>query len=143
MNLDETLMEPEQYEEYLVLAGYLADAQIRAALSGEVDPADFTYPIPGAIFRAAAHLQENGEPIETVSMSRALTEAHEFKHVGGLPKLFEVFEFRYVDLKTARHYARAIHKRAVARRLTGVLTSTVEQLKAPHIELDDILPNVR
>ena len=112
-------MQPQSVEaERSVIGGLLLAAEGWDAIAELVTAEDFYRPEHRAIFRQIARLVDLGQPVDVVTVADRLHATGELEAAGGHTYLAELAEST-PTAANIRAYARAVHERAVLRKLIG------------------------
>ena len=108
-----------------VLSALMLDARAFHDVFHECKPDDFYHPAHQVLYRAMAHLHDEGSPIDLVTLSEFLNTQKQLDAVGGPVFLAEISDVAATAANVA-HHARIVRDKAVKRRLIGVATEIVE-----------------
>jgi len=103
----------------------MLDARAFHDVFHECKPDDFYHPAHQVLYRAMAHLHDEGSPIDLVTLSEFLNTQKQLDAVGGPVFLAEISDVAATAANVA-HHARIVRDKAVKRRLIGVATEIVE-----------------
>ena len=116
-DLSRIKMQPHSVEaEQSVLGGLLLAADGWDTVAELVVASDFYRPGHRLIFRQIARLAEASEPVDVITVADKLQAADELEAAGGLPYLAELAQ-NTPSASNIQAYARAVHERAVLRKL--------------------------
>ena len=119
LDVERIRMQPQSIEaERSVIGGLLLAADGWDAIAEVVTAEDFYRPEHRAIFRQIARLVDLGQPVDVVTVADRLHATGELEAAGGHTYLAELAEST-PTAANIRAYARAVHERAVLRRLIG------------------------
>ncbi len=90
------------------------------------------------IFRHVLSLQDEGRPVDLVTLSDSLSGAGELEAAGGMDYLAELFEF-VPTAANVRHYAEIVREKANLRSLIEVGTAMVQRVYEGDADFDSIL----
>ena len=110
-------MQPQSVEaERSVIGGILLAPESWDAIAELVDAGDFYRPEHRAIFRQIAKLVDLGQPVDVITVADRLLATGELEAAGGHTYLAELAETT-PTAANIRAYAKAVHERAVLRKL--------------------------
>jgi replicative DNA helicase len=111
--------------EQAVLGGMLLSKDVIADVVEILGAPDFYLPKHQAVFDAIIALFGKGEPVDAITVARALIDSGDLDRVGGVPYLHTLVE-SVPTAANAPYYARIVAERAVLRRLVEVGTRIVQ-----------------
>lgn len=117
--------------EVAVLGALLLDQEAIARVRDELSPEDFFREHHGQIFRAALHLNDQGEPVDNITLAAELEEMGVLDNLGGRARLAMLQE-QTPTAANVEHYARIVRQKAWQRRLV----TTAEQVAQDGRALD-------
>lgn len=97
-----------------VLGSMMIEAAAIDAAASLVKPRDFYRPAHQLIFTAATALHERGEPVDMITLPRALKEVGEFDAVGGTAYLLSLFN-TVPTAANVEHYAGIVAEKSALR----------------------------
>ena len=127
-----------QDAEMSVLGSILLDQETYFQVAEIVKPADFYSQAHQEIFSAMQQLREKGEPIDTITVSEALSRRHSLEAAGGRAYIAELSTVA-PTAANAREYASIVAEKAVFRRLISTSSGIVENCYKEELEAGQVL----
>lgn len=103
-------------------------------------PEDFYRPAHERIFRVMLDLQENGQPVDLVTVTAELQDRKLLEEIGGVSYLSDLAN-AVPTAANVEHYSRVIEEKSLLRRLIKTATEIVAEGYASEEEVETILDN--
>lgn len=115
--MSESHVPPQNLEaEESVLGAMLLSPRAIEAVSDVITPEDFYRHTHGVIFKTALDLNDQGTPVDAITLSNELERRGIIEEVGGKVRVAELAHLT-AGVSNVAHYAQIIHEAAVRRRL--------------------------
>lgn len=115
-DLDDLMPPHDAHAEQATLGAILSSARALAEVAEVLEPGDFYRPAHQAVYRAALHLEQAGEPVDPVTVADHLERTGDLARIGGAPYLHTLFA-AVPTAANAAYYADIVAERATLRRL--------------------------
>jgi replicative DNA helicase len=124
--------------EMSVLGGMFIDPDAIATAIEVVDDAMFFREGHRRLYRAMVRLWEQGEVIDSVTLSEYLKTAGDFEAIGGTPYLAQLLD-AVPTAANIEYHARIVREKAILRRLIEAATAIIQQTYEAGGEVEELL----
>ena len=134
------LKKPPQFlaGERAVLGGLLIDNEALHKVLAVLSPDDFYKETHRDLYRSIMDLFEKGQPVDLVTVTKALQDSGTFERVGGIEFLTELVD-EVFSAANIEHYSTLVKEKAVLRQLISKSTEIITRCYEDQESLDEFL----